>query len=151
MNAGQYTNLSFYIDSVYNLTRNAVTSIKLSNGTALPVFYAFQNEGSPAHVANGWNSVWIKANATGSPNATSSTYHTYSTLTNRYGLNQASLTAAPDQTALLNAGTAPFYKVFMPTFAITSGMNVYLYLRIGLPMDKDMRFGKVYATLTKPS
>jgi hypothetical protein len=151
MNAGQYTNLSFYIDSVYQLTRNTVTSIKLSNGNPLQVFYAFQNVDNPVHAANGWNSVWIRANATGTPSATTATYHTYSTLANRYGINQASLTAAGDQTALLAAGTAPFYKVFIPTYAITETMNVYLYLRIGLPMDKEMRFGKVYATLTRSS
>ena len=151
MNSGQYTNLSFYIDSVYELTRNTTTSIKLSNGNPLQVFYAFQNVDNPAHAANGWNSVWIRANATGTPSATTATYHTYSTLANRYGINQGSITAAGDQTALLAAGTAPFYKVFTPTFAITSGMNVYLYLRIGLPMDKDMRFGKVCATLTRAS
>ena len=146
---GQYTNLSFYIDSVYDLSRNVFNSYKLSNGNPLEVFYAFQNVDNPVHAANGWNSVWIRANATGAPSASPSTYYTYSTLANRYGINQLSFNAAGDQTALLAAGTAPFYKVFMPTYAITETMNVYLYLRIGLPMDKDMRFGKVYATLTK--
>jgi hypothetical protein len=154
MGAGANPNLSFYINSVYNLTR--VANINRSNGVAIKVFYAFQNvskpnfaTSAPTTVAPNWNTVWINANAQGTPTAGASAWnYAVSPVANRYGIPQSSLSASPNLTTLQAAGIASFYRVFVPTTAITASDNVYLYLRIGLPVNTDMRFGSVYATLT---
>ena len=147
---GTYSNLSFYINSVNAITRNALTGVYSSNANLMLVFYAFQNVADPTFTSTGWNSVWIKANTpSGSVTASPSTYYTYSIIANRYGINLSGISSPADRDALIAAGTVPFYKVFMPGIDIPAN-SVYLYLRVGLPMDKDMKFGSVFATLTQP-
>ena len=115
----------------------------------MSVFYAFQNADDPSSFpttnSTKYNSVWINANKATTPSANGTTFaNSYNTASTRFGsLGQGSLTA---NTADLVTGTATF-KVFIP---VTSPVpaNVYLYLRIALPLDKDCRFGSVYATLT---
>jgi len=154
--------LSFYIESVNNLFRSASSNYSDVSGSALAinqlqVFYAFQNATNPTFATStsasvpSWNSVWIKANTNVGTAASTSTYYNYNqtNVANRYGLCQTSLSTSPNATTLTTAGTASFYRVFVPTYKITSTDNVYLYLRIALPMHKDMRFGRVYATYSK--
>ena len=114
----------------------------------MSVFYAFQNADDPSSFpttnSTKYNSVWINANKATTPSANGTTFaNSYNTASTRFGsLGQGSLTTTAD----LVTGTATF-KAFIP---VTSPVpaNVYLYLRIALPLDKDCRFGSVYATLT---
>jgi hypothetical protein len=148
-------NLSFYINSVYKHTR--VANINRSGGVAIKAFYAFQNVSNPTFAtsaptsfAPNWNTVWINANAPGTPTAGASGWkYDVTPVSNRYGIvAQSSLIPSPNVTTLTANGIASFYRVFVPITEITATDNVYLYLRIGLPLNTDMRFGSVYATLT---
>jgi hypothetical protein len=147
--------LSFYIESVYLLTRAA--TMNRSNATSLQVFYAFQNVANPTFATvdsppdasfPNWNSVWIQANV-GGGSADVNTYYNYNqdNVNDRYGLT-TTLTNAPNVTTLTASGIASFYRVFVPPYRIVASDSVYLYLRVGLPMNKDMRFGRAYATFT---
>ena len=147
--SGTYPNLSFYINNVHDLSRNTFTGINSSNGNAMQVFYAFQDVTNPAFSATGWNSIWLRANTSSGTKVTGTTWYDYSTVANRYGISQSAALVTPaDKDALLAAGTAPFYRMYFPAKVIPAN-SVYVYLRIGLPMNKDMRFGSVFATLTK--
>jgi hypothetical protein len=142
-----YANLTFTINSIFALTRVTSTGVIRASGTDMSVFYAFQNAGDPSSfpISNStkYNSVWINANKGTNPSANGTTFaNSYNTVSTRFGsLGQGS----PNTTANAATGTATF-KVFIP---VTSPVpaNVYLYLRIGMPLDKDYRFGSVNATL----
>jgi hypothetical protein len=143
-----YPNLTFTINSIHMLTRVTSTGVIRANGADMLVFYAFQNASDPSSFpssnSNKYNSAWINANKAVTPSANGTTFaNSYNNASTRFGsLGQASL----NTTANVSTGTATF-KVFIP---VTSPVpaNVYLYLRIASPMDKDTRFGSVYATLT---
>jgi hypothetical protein len=165
MAAGAYSFLSFYIESVTtNITREVDGQI-LANGEPLQVYYAFQNVGNPSFATStpntNWNTVWISANTSTPPfGETPSSYPSASTswnynqtiITNRYGrIRQGTYFSPSDLATHLAAGTAPFFKLYTPAYAITAAQNIYLYLRICLPMDKNLKFGGVYATLNKTS
>jgi hypothetical protein len=161
MSAGQYSFLSFYIRSVTTPITRDITGQILANGEPLQVYYSFQNVGSPAFAAStpntNWNTVWISANTstpplgeTAYPTASTSWNYNQAIIANRYGrIRQGTYSAPADLATHLAEGTAPFFKLYTPAYIITATQNIYLYLRICLPMDKNLKFGDVYATLNK--
>ena len=144
------TNLIFTINSIYNL--NSVDAgVIQSNGENMSIFYAFQNADNPSSFPSSnsriYNSVWINANLATTIGANATTFaNSYNNVRTRFGsLGQLSLdTTPPNSDVPIASGTATF-NVFIP---VTSPIppNVYLYLRIGLPLNKDCRFGSVRAT-----
>ena len=144
------TNLIFTINSIYNL--NSVDAgVIQSNGENMSIFYAFQNADNPSSFPSSnsriYNSAWINANLATTIGANATTFaNSYNNVRTRFGsLGQLSLdTTPPNSDVPIASGTATF-NVFIP---VTSPIpaNVYLYLRIGLPLNKDCRFGSVRAT-----
>jgi hypothetical protein len=136
-----YTKLSFTINSIYNPTLSGATKVLSMNGTAIPIFYAFQDTSAPnTFQSTKFNSVWINANAATSPYASSATFFNYATVSRRYGsYGLASLSAT------LNGNNATL-PVFIP--AVAPNNSTYVYLRIAVQMSKEIRFGSVSATIS---
>ena len=102
------------------------------------LYYRFENEASPipTDLNNPLTSAWIDGNLQEGQPANSTTYVTPTNYTQAqtYGL--------------LSANTSGQFSVFIPGLNITSGTNVYLYCRIGIPMDSAFSFSYITATMS---
>jgi hypothetical protein len=134
-----YKKLSFTINSIY--TPKTIGGLLLMNGYQVPIFYAFQDTSQPAvYNETTFNSGWINANSNDNP-VYSGTFHLPEY---KYGVLGGSLSPGvtiPDGTnnATINA--------FIPAINPVSN-SVYLYVRIVVPMDVDIRFGSVSAMVS---
>ena len=132
-----YRKLSFTINSIYNHSATG-NSLLLMNGNQVRIFYAFQDASQPSVFNEStFNSCWINANSNDNP-VNSATFHLQS---NKYGVLGGSI--SPGVTIPTDADNATI-NAFIP--AINPVINsVYLYVRIAVPMDVDIRFGSVSA------
>jgi len=131
-----YTGLSFTINSI------SPTPILLNNNylsideEQIQFFYCFQDASTNTYSQSNYNSVWIKANFTSANDVTTATYFN---INNKYGFYT---TGKP---ATLNSNVATI-SAFIPGISVPD--NVYLYLRICIPMNKNISFGSVMAKVT---
>jgi hypothetical protein len=135
-----YKNLSFTINSIYN-PNAANNSLLLMNGYPVRILYAFQDASQPSVFNEStFNSCWINANSNDNP-VYSGTFHLQS---NKYGVLGGSI--SPGVT-IPNGSNNATINAFIPTINPVSN-SVYLYLRIVVPMDVDIRFGNVSAMVS---
>jgi hypothetical protein len=157
------TKLMFTINSINIAT---LSSAKLAiNGSVIPLYYCFQDPSNPnaygSTIVNGqtiryYNTVWINANLTTGTQATATTVVPSSTSTvNRFGTlygGGSSLYGGGSSvgTGVAITGSAGNYTAtlpaFIPAWEVTT--PIYLYARVGIPMNKDAQFGAVSVTLT---
>jgi hypothetical protein len=137
--ASAYTGLSFTINSIYNgaLTGDG-SRLLLMNTVKIPIFYAFQDTTTSAYSETTFNTVWINANSNTSL-ATLAKMIPVNTYGNLGGITSAAVTINGAYDATLN--------VFIPTVSPVKD-SIYLYLRIAVPMNADIRFGGVSAKIT---
>ena len=137
--ASAYTGLSFTINSIYNgaLTTDG-SKLLLMNAVKIPIFYAFQDTTTTAYSETTFNTVWINANS----NTSLATLAKMSPV-NTYG-NLGGITSAA---VSINASFDATLNVFIPTVSPVKN-SIYLYLRIAVPMNADIRFGGVSAKIT---
>ena len=135
--ASSYKNLSFTINSIFTPSVN-VSNLLLMNGIQLPIFYAFQDKSTTINNSTTFNSVWINANSNINP-VSSGNFFNYG---NTYGI-LGGITSA----AVTLSGASATINVFVPAINPVN-TSTYLYLRIAVPMDKDIRFGSVSAKIS---
>jgi hypothetical protein len=150
------TKLMFTINSINIAT---LSSAKLAiNGSVIPLYYCFQDPSNPnaygSTIVNGqtiryYNTVWINANLTTGTQATATTVVPSSTSTvNRFGTLYGGGSSVGTGVAI--TGSAGNYTAtlpaFIPAWEVTT--PIYLYARVGIPMNKDAQFGAVSVTLT---
>ena len=137
--ASSYRMISFTIDSIDTPTYQPGTGTLFMNNEKVKMFYAFQDTSQPTtYNGNTLNSGWIDANST---DGNGSSMGTYWLPGNRYGNYGGNL-------SVIISGTTATVNAFIPS---TNPVNnyVYLYLRIVVPSDKSIRFGKVSAMAVK--
>jgi hypothetical protein len=137
--ASAYTGLSFTINSIYNgaLTTDG-SKLLLMNTVKIPIFYAFQDTSTSGFSETTFNTVWINANSNTSV-ATLAKMSPANTYGNLGGITSAAVSINASYDATLN--------VFIPTVSPVKN-SIYLYLRIAVPMNTDIRFGGVSAKIT---
>jgi hypothetical protein len=107
------------------------------NGVKVPVFYAFQDTSSTSYNSTTFNSVWINANSNINGAGSANFYLSANTYGVLGGITSAAVT--------LNGSNATI-NAFIP--AINPVKNsIYLYLRIAVPMNTDIKFGSVSAKI----
>jgi len=137
--SSSYSKLSFkipFIGSSTSITINA-EGLLLINGTALDIYYMFQNTSSSSYNSTTFNSVWINANSVTSPQATNLNFYNvlnngilFGTSTNSYNNYEAT------------------FNVFIPNTIFPVLENTYLYCRIGLPMNVNTWFNYISSTIS---
>jgi hypothetical protein len=141
-NLSGYTNLSFTINSIYNASKN-IDGLLTMNGRQIQVLYFFQDESQPSTFSSSvLNSVWIDGNSTSNLAANLSTYFDTNNLYGYYnGFNSSKggVVITGTNTATIN--------VFIPTNGVNNN-TTYLYLRLAIPMDVNISFGNVTATIS---
>ena len=144
------------INSINILPVVSGTSMTVS-GTAIPILFCFQEAETPSNygtaVVNGasvtyYNTVWLNANLSSGIQATPTNVTPSSTsTTNRFGTLNGSLGSAYPVTV---SGTTGDYtatiSAFVPTWRVRT-TPTYLYVRICLPMNKEIKFGSVSANI----
>ena len=135
-----YTKLSFTINSIYNCTIATAdgSNLLLMNNIKVPIFYAFQDTSSSAYNETTFNTVWINANSNTNGVSSGNFFDT----TNKYGY-YGGITSA----AVTISGQNATINTYMPAINPVKG-SVYLYLRIAVHMEKDIRFGSVSAKIS---
>jgi hypothetical protein len=106
------------------------------NNKRVKMFYAFRDTTSETYNVSTLNSGWIDANSTDGNGASMGTYWVAANNFGNYGGNTA--TAISGNTATVTA--------FIPSVNPVNN-STYLYLRIAVPTDTDIKFGKVSARL----
>jgi hypothetical protein len=135
---GSYQNLSFTINSISPNPTNLGAGLLLFNTRRIQVLYFFQDESqSSTFSSTFFNSVWIDGNKNTNPQANGSTFY----LTNNtYGYYSGFVESS------INNNNNATIKVFIPAINNVSS-NTYLYLRLAIPMDVNISFGNVTATI----
>jgi hypothetical protein len=132
-----YSRLSFTIDSIDTPTYEPGTGLLLMNNEKVKMFYAFQDTSQPTtYNSNTLNTGWIDANST---DGNGSSMGTFWVPANRYGNYGGNL-------SVVISGASAKVNAFIPSINPVNNY-VYLYLRIAVPIDKDIRFGKVSGTV----
>ena len=129
-----YTGLSFTINSISPIP-NIINDYLSINGEKIQIFYCFQDTATNTYSQSNFNSVWINANSNINTVATA----TYSDNANPNGYYGAGKGASV-------SGSSATINAFIPAIPVPN--TVYLYLRICIPMNKNINFGSVTAKLT---
>jgi len=145
-NASNYSKIEFVING---LTQTITTpdSAPQVNGNNLYMFYRIEDTSHPSTSSSNFtadyrNTTWLNAYGFGygyDP-ITSSNYNNISKIL--CGKNTD--TSYPSSFT----GNALTMNVLTPSFSVSSSDNVYIYLRIGLPMSANLGFSYVTATLS---
>jgi hypothetical protein len=129
-----YQNLSFTINSISTPTNPLPGFLKM-NGSQIKIFYLFQDENSSTFSSDVFNSVWIDGNSNNNEAGSGNFYDNTKPYGNYGGFKTSSITS---NNATIN--------VYIPIINTISS-NTYLYLRLGIPMDVNISFGNVTATI----
>lgn len=131
-----YKSLSFTINSI-NVASNTGNLLQI-NGEQLEIWYAIKDPVNTSYSAGTMNTVWINANSNDNPAGAGNYWDT-----TKNGLLGGS--ASPG--AVLSGANATV-NAFMPLVSPVNA-NTMLYLRIRVPMSKNIQFGAVIATVGK--
>jgi hypothetical protein len=138
-NAVSYTNIQFTVNETTATVANPDTTPTVGSGTGLLCYYRVEdadNYGtfSGSYANSGWTNVCSTANPIGS-----TTY--YST---------ASVLGGKDTSRTNTASGSSFtaYGILGHSLSVASGSNIYIYFRIGVPMNEDFGFKYVTAALS---
>jgi hypothetical protein len=133
---GNYTSLMFTI----NTTKTIVITGGLAYVGSSPIrlYYRFENDASkiPTDLTNPLTSAWINGNSQTGTVANATTYVTPIVYTNTPTYGLLGTTHASNE-----------FPVFIPPIQVTTQV-VYLYCRIGIPMDENFSFSYVTAKMT---
>jgi hypothetical protein len=132
-----YGKISFIINSIVGASRETGTGLLLINSKRVKMFYAFRDTSSASYNASTLNSGWIDANSTDGNGASMGTYWVAANYYGNYGGNT---------NVAVSSGTATV-DAFIPS-VININNSTYLYLRIAVPTDTDIKFGKVSAIIS---
>jgi len=120
----------------------AVTnSLAYAGSSPLQLFYRTENTASSAPTSGAsLSSAWIDGNSTTGTQLTSGNYFSPTLYTSapNWGLNSVTV----------NGTTTTVFNVKIHPLNITSGMQMRLYCRVGLPMGEACRFATVSATIS---
>jgi hypothetical protein len=140
-NLSGYTNLSFTINSISNASKN-IDGLLTMNDRKIQVLYFFQDESSSTFSSSVLNSVWIDGNSTSNVAANLSNYFDTNNLYGYYnGFNSSK------GGVVITGTTTATINVFIPTNGVNNN-TTYLYLRLAIPMDVNISFGNVTATIS---
>ena len=120
-------------------------------GVQLPIFYAFRDTTKSAdyndtnYNASTFNTGWINANSNSNPVGSGNYFLYTSPNDNRYG-NLGGITS--DAVVLSNGGATATINAFIPAVNPVIVNTINLYLRIAVPMNADIRFGKASAKVS---
>jgi hypothetical protein len=131
-----YKSWSFTINSI-NVASNTGNLLQI-NGEQLEMWYAIKDPVTTSYSAGNMNAVWINANSNDNPAGAGNYWDTA-----KNGLLGGS--ASPG--AVLSGANATV-NAFMPLVSPVND-NTMLYLRIRVPMFKNIQFAEVYATIGK--
>lgn len=131
-----YTGLSFTINSISPNPTKTSNGYILIDGVQIPIFYSFQDTATNVYSNLKFNSVWINANS----NVNNVDGATYFNDNNKYGTYTGNGSTSISGN---NANIIAFIPSVNPVLS-----TVYLYLRICIPMNKNISFGSVTAKLT---
>jgi hypothetical protein len=132
-----YGTLSFTMNTT---SITLVNNLAYAGGTPLLLFYRVEDTTSSAPTnASKLSSAWINGNSTTGTQLTTGNYFLPATYTStpNWGLNSVTVNG-PNTT----------FSVKIQPLNITSGMEIRLYCRIGLPMAETFTFSTVSATLS---
>ena len=134
-----YGTLTFTLGTTSPLT--VTNTVAFAGSSPLQLFYRTEDVASSTPTnATSLSSAWINGNSTTGTQVTSGNYFlptTYTSATN-WGINTISV----------NGTTSTAFSVKIQPLNITTGMELRLYCRIGLPMAEVCRFRTVSATLS---
>jgi hypothetical protein len=131
-----YGTLSFTLNSAFTVTN----TLAYAGSSPLQIYYRTEDTASSAPTNGGsLSSAWINGNSTTGIQVTNGNYFlpTTHTSTPNWGLISVSV-----------GGGSTVISVKVQPLNITSGMQIRLYCRIGLPMAETCKFGTVTATLS---
>lgn len=134
-----YTGLSFTINSISPNPTKTSNGYILIDGVQIPIFYSFQDTATNVYSNLKFNSVWINANS----NVNNVDGATYFNDNNKYGTYTGNGSTSISGNNANNANIIAFIPSVNPVLS-----TVYLYLRICIPMNKNISFGSVTAKLT---
>ena len=137
--SSSYTKLTFEIPFINSSTTIATNSegLLFINGTALDIYYMFQDASSSSYDSTIFNSVWINANSVTNPEANTSNFYILD--------NNGSLYGTSSSTYSNNSAT---FNVFIPNTIFPVNNTTYLYCRIGLPMNVNTWFNYISAKVS---
>ena len=141
-NASNYSKITFAINGFTQPITTPAT-IPQSGSQTMQMFYRIEDAANPSTSSSNFsaayrNTTWLNVYGEGVNPVLSANYHLYS---NIYSAQNTSLTNT------YSSNTLTTY-VLTPSFAIGSSDNVYIYLRIGLPMTINLGFSYVTAALS---
>lgn len=134
--------ITFTINSI-SPTPSIINNSACISDTAHPIYllYRLEDAGSLTPTDQSvYTSIWCNGNGYDENGNTVSTGNYFTPQDNSYvrgGLKSVG-----------NAGSNTLFTVYIPTLQITSGKYVNIYCRIGLPMDKNVRFQSVSASIS---
>ena len=108
------------------------------------MFYRIEDAANPTTTSSNFsaaykNTTWLNVNGLGiNSDVTSGNYFIYQNIYNG------------KDTSLINTYNSNVLTTYAltPGFAVSSGDNIYIYLRIGLPMSINLGFSHITATLS---
>ena len=130
---GSYSAIQFIIESIVTPTGAPGTGVLKVNNADIKMFYAIKDTiNASDYSSSRINTGWIDANSTDN----GSTMGTYYLAANYFGTRGGNAgTLIQGNTATINA--------FIPSLAPNN--STYIYLRIAVPTNTDIKFGKVSA------
>jgi hypothetical protein len=136
-NVSNYTKLTIIINGILGVT--SPTTVPLVNGTPIICYYRLEDANSSttfdaAHI----NSMWIDANSISNQINTSNYFIIGSTLLG--GKNAGIVNTYSSNNLTINT--------VIPSFAVSGSDTIYVYVRLGLPMNVSGEFQYVSAILS---
>jgi len=138
-NPGFYSNLSFTINSISPNPSTNASSLLTINGKQIQVLYFFQDESQTSTFSGSvFNSVWIDGNK--NTNLVNKDTFFDTNNNNKYGFYGGN-------SSVTISGSTATINVFIPPIDPVKN-TIYLYLRLAIPMDVNIGFGSVTATIS---
>ena len=132
--AKAYKTLSFTINSI--LTPTNTGNLLQMNGEQLQIFYAITDPVNTSYAEGTMNTVWINANSNDNPASSG----------NCWNSAQNALLGGSASPGVTLSGNNATVNAFIPLVSPVT-VNTMLYLRIAVPMNRNIQFGAVYATV----
>jgi hypothetical protein len=142
-NASNYNNVTFTVNGLTQ-TVSAPTTTPTVGGQPIQMFYRIEDTAVPTTSTANFstmyrNTAWLNVFGQGFNAVTSGNYFNYN---NVYSGQNTSLANT------YSSGTLTSNALLIPSFTVSSGDNVYIYLRIGLPMSVNVGFSHITATIS---
>jgi hypothetical protein len=134
-----YSKIQFTINGISGSISNYTSALTASSGETIPVFYRIEDGAAPSEFnASNRNTTWLNAYGQGTyANLTGGNY--FNTATQYSGQNTAISNTLSSGVLTMNVSTQ--------SFQVAGGNSVYIYLRVGLPMNTNLGFSYVTAKL----